>query len=203
MAQQANVISLLPFRQPTISYRISSFNKVIQLTLPYNLQEKPLPLVGEGSQGKVYLIDPQRCIKIYHRPEFLPFELEILLKAYYEPQFPKVYEWGDNYMIREYIPGAGLKDYLLKNPLTEDLSRQIAELFLAFERLGFHRLDTRMAHVLVTPEGRIKAIDPANAMCKSGAYPQKFLKQLAKLGWKDTFFQHLKAINPVLYARWT
>lgn len=172
------------------------------MTLPYNLQKETLPLVGEGSQGKVYLIDPYRCIKIYHRPEFLRLELEILLKAHNVPQFPKVYEWGDNYMIREYIPGAGLKDYLRENPLTEDLSRQIAELFLAFERLGFHRLDTRMAHVLVTPEGWIKAIDPANAMRKSGAYPKKFFKQLAKLGWKDTFFKHLKVINPVLYERW-
>lgn len=173
------------------------------MTLPYGLREESLRLVGEGSQGKVYLIDNLRCIKIYHRPEFLPLELDILRKAHYEPQFPKVFEWGPNYMIREYIPGIGLKDYLLKNPLTEDLSRQIAELFLAFERLGFHRLDTRMAHVLVTPEGRIKAIDPANAMRKSGAYPKKFLKQLAKMGWKNTFLKHLKTINPVLYERWT
>lgn len=172
------------------------------MTLPYGLREETLQLVGEGSQGKVYLIDALRCIKIYHRPEFLPLELEILLRAHYEPQFPKVFEWGDNYMIREYIAGVGLKDYLLKNPLTEDLSHQIAELFLAFERLGFHRLDTRMAHVLVTPEGRIKAIDPANAMRKSGAYPKKFFKQLAKLKCKDTFFKHLKVVNPGLYERW-
>jgi predicted Ser/Thr protein kinase len=167
------------------------------------LQEETLSLVGEGSQGKVYLTEPGRCIKIYHRPEFLPLELDILLKAQGEPQFPKVFEWSEHYMIREHIPGIGLKDYLLNNPLTYDLSRQLAELFLAFERLGFQRMDTRMAHVLVTPQGQIKAIDPANAMRKTGAYPKKFLKQLAKLGWKDTFLQHLKTINPTYYEQWT
>ena len=173
------------------------------MTLPYGLRAEDLPLVGEGSQGKVYLIDSCRCIKIYHRPEFLPLELEILRKAYYEPQFPKVYEVGDNYMIREYILGMGLKEYLLRYPLTEDLSRQLIELFQAFERLGFHRLDTRMAHVLVTSEGRIRAIDPANAMRKSGSYPKKFLRQLNKLGWKQTFLDHLRAIDPVRHDQWT
>lgn len=178
--------------------------KVIQLTLPYNLQIEKLPLVGEGSQGMVYRIDPWRCIKIYHRPQFLPLELDILLKAQTLniPHFPKVYEWGRDYMIREYIDGVGLKEYLRRNPLTEDISRQLAEMFLAFERLGFHRLDTRMAHVLVTPDGRVKAIDPANAMRKSGSYPLKFFKQLAKMKCKDTFFNHLKTVYPELYQRW-
>lgn len=170
--------------------------------LPYGLREERLKFVGEGSQGKVYLIDAQRCIKIYKRIEFLQLELEVLLKARNEPQFPKVYEWGRDYMIREYIPGIGLKDYLRKYPLTRELSRQIVELFLAFERLKFNRLDTRMAHIIVTPTGEIKAIDPANAMRKSGSYPRKFLSQLAKLKCQETFFQHLQTINPELYERW-
>ncbi len=172
------------------------------MTLPYDLKEENLQLVGKGSQGRVYLLDPRRCIKIYHRKEFLPLELDILLKAKDEPQFPKVYGWGDDYMIREYIPGVSLGIYLRHNPLTEDLSRQIAELFLAFERLGFNRLDTRMAHLILTPEGRIKAIDPANAMRKHGPYPRKFLSQLSDLKCKKTFFKHLQGINPTLYERW-
>lgn len=172
------------------------------MTLPYGLKEGALKMVGEGSQGKVYLIDPWRCIKFYKRKEFLPLELEILLKAKNEPQFPKVYEWGDDYMIREYIPGIGLKEYLRKSPLTEDLSRQLSELFLTFERLDFKRLDTRMAHLIVTPEGRIKAIDPANAMRKQGSFPKKFLSQLDDLKYKKTFLKHLQVINPTLYERW-
>lgn len=172
------------------------------MTLPYGLKEEALQLVGEGSQGRVYLIGPRRCIKVYKRKEFLPLELDVLLKAKNEPQFPDVYEWGDDYMIREFIPGIGLKEYLRRNPLTEDLSRQIAELFAAFERLGFRRMDTRMAHLIMTPEGRIKAIDPANAMRKQGAYPRKFLSQLSDLKCKRTFLKHLQVINPTLYERW-
>ncbi len=172
------------------------------MALPYGLKEENLQFIGEGSQGRVYLINPWRCIKIYKRIEFLPLELEILLKAKNEPQFPKVFEWGDDYMIREFIPGVGLKEYLRHNPLTEDISHQLAELFLAFERLGFRRLDTRMAHVLVTPEGQIKAIDPANAMRKQGSFPKKFLSQLNDMKCKKTFLEHLRKINPKLYARW-
>jgi predicted Ser/Thr protein kinase len=172
------------------------------MELPYGLREEALQLVGEGSQGRVYLIDPLHCIKIYKRNEFLALELEVLLKAQNESQFPKVYEWGDGYMIREYFPGIDLKEYLRQNSLTEELSRQIVELFQAFERLGFNRLDTRMAHLIITPEGQLKAIDPANAMRKQGSYPKKFLSQLGDLKSKKTFFKHLQVINPGLYNKW-
>jgi predicted Ser/Thr protein kinase len=173
------------------------------MSLPYGLREENLPLVGEGSQGKVYLIDERRCIKVYKRPEFLPLELEILLKAAREPQFPKVYEWGADYMIREYVPGIGLKEYLRQNPLTENISHQIAELFLAFERLEFQRLDTRFAHLIVTPEGIVKAIDPANAMRKSGSYPKKFLSLMDKMKCKKLFLKHLRQCYPQLYEKWS
>ncbi|HYH02578.1 MAG TPA: hypothetical protein VEC37_05720 [Bacillota bacterium] len=172
------------------------------MELPYGLKEEALQLVGEGSQGKVYLIDPFRCIKIYKRKEFLALELEVLQKAHNEPQFPNVYEWGDEYMIREYFPGTDLKKYLRKNGLAVEMSRQIVELFQAFERVGFNRLDTRMAHMIVTPEGQLKAIDPANAMRKQGSYPKKFLSQLSDLKLKKTFFKHLQIINPEYYKKW-
>lgn len=172
------------------------------MKLPHGLQEEALQLVGEGSQGKVYLIDSQRCIKIYTRKEFLALELEVLLKAQNEPQFPKVFEWGDGYMIREYFPGICLKQYLRKNPLTEEMSRQIIELFHAFERLGLNRMDTRMAHLIINPEGLLKAIDPANAMRKTRPYPIKFLSQLGDLKCKKIFFKHLQVIDPGLYKKW-
>lgn len=176
------------------------------MALPYGIQLDSLPKVGEGSQGKVYRIDDWRCIKVYFRTEFLPLELEILLKAQNDPLaslfFPRVYEWGPDYIIREFICGSGFKDYLRKHPLTEDLSRQLVLMFQAFERLEFRRMDTRMAHILVTSDGRIKAIDPANAMQKSGSYPRKLLSQLAKLKCKNTFLNHVKAISPALYEAW-
>ena len=170
--------------------------------LPKDFRTENLKLLGKGSQGIVYLLNEHTCIKVYHRPEFLPLELEVLLKARNEPFFPQVYEWGEDYMIREYIPGLGLKEYLRRYPLTPEISYQLAELFLAFERLGFRRLDTRFAHILVTPAGRIKTIDPANAMRKQSHYPKKFLSQLEKANCKKTFFRHLQEMYPLLYDRW-
>lgn len=75
-------------------------------------------------------------------------------------------------------------------------------MFQAFGRLGFRRMDTRMAHVLITPDGLIKAIDPANAMRKTGSYPRKFLSQLDDLKCKKTFLGHLRTANPSLYENW-
>ena len=172
------------------------------MVLPNGLREEDLELIGEGSQGKVYLLGPSCCIKIYKRREFLQLELEILLKAYNEPQFPKVFDWGEDYMIREYIPGIGLKEYLKQHPWSENIGIQLIELFMAFKRLGFNRMDTRMAHIIVTPEERLMAIDPANAMRKFGAFPKKILSQLEKLKYKQAFLTQLRTLNPTLYQEW-
>ena len=63
-------------------------------------------------------------------------------------------------------------------------------------------MDTRMAHIIVTPEGRLKAIDPANAMRKFGTFPKKILSQLEKLKYKQVFLTQLRTLNPTLYQEW-
>jgi predicted Ser/Thr protein kinase len=118
------------------------------MTLPNGLDTKDLKFLGKGAQGEVYQIDESRCIKIFTRSKGLPRELENLQKAEYEPCFPKVFEWGDNYIIREYIEGMELRAYLRKNPLTESISFQLVDLLQAFERLHFTRIDTQLKNVI-------------------------------------------------------
>lgn len=173
------------------------------MNLPSNLRIDDLALIGEGNQGIVYLIDPSRCIKVYKRSKFLKRELSVLKRAKGEPKFPALYEWGDKYIIREYISGVDLETYLKNNPLTEALSRQLLELYETFKRLRFKRLDTRLAHIIITPNEQLKIIDPTNAMNKKSSYPRKLLAGLDNLGLKKVFLEHTANINSSLYEKWS
>ena len=172
------------------------------MALPDNLRIADLQKVGEGEQGIVYLIDPGRCIKVYKKSKYYDRELAVLQRTAGEPRFPKLFKWGHNYIIREYIPGIDLITYLKTNALTEAISGQLLEVLECFKRLRFRRIDTRLAHIIVTPDIQLRLIDPTNAMNKEQTYPKNLLAGLEELGVKRTFLEHVKKINPQLYERW-
>lgn len=173
------------------------------MPLPNGLKKKNLKLLGKGAQGEVYQIDATHCIKIFtHSKNSMVRELENSLKAQREPVFPKVYQWGDDYIIREYLAGVELRAYLHHHPLTEAISRQLVELIRAFERLGFTRLDTQLKNVIITPEGIIRPIDFVNSTRVSQPYPKLLLAGLAKLNMKETFLGHVKKMDRLLYRQW-
>ena len=171
--------------------------------LPDNLKTTDLTVVGEGNQGIVYLIDQHRCLKVYKKSKYFARELSVLQKTKGEPRFPELYKWGDKYMIREYIPGVDLETYLKDNPLTENISCQLLEIIESFKRLRFKNLDTRLAHILITPSEELKLIDPTNAMHRERSYPKSLLAGLDHLGLKQTFLEQARKINPSLNEKWS
>lgn len=173
------------------------------MPLPDGLKKKHLKLLGKGAQGEVYQIDATRCIKIFtHSKSSMERELANGLKAQQESVFPQIYQWGDNYIIREYFEGVELRAYLHHNPLTESISGQLVALIRAFERLGFTRLDTQLKNVIITPQGMLRPIDFVNSARVCQPYPKLLLAGLQKLQLKETFLKHVKRIDRELYTRW-
>lgn len=175
----------------------------MKVALPNGLRTEDLRLVGEGGQGRIYLIDESHCVKIYKETKYLKRELEALKIAANVPVFPRVFDWGKGFMIREFIPGVSLSEYLKANPLTEDLAQQLLEIFYTFKRLNFRRADTRLDHIIITPQRRLRLIDPTNAMSKSESFPKRMLAGLKTLGYQEDFLKYVSRIDPSLARRWS
>lgn len=161
-----------------------------------------MQLLGEGAQGVVYRIDRHRCVKLFHKPQCWARELENLIRTRHESGFPKLYGYGRYYIIRQYIEGMELGQYLKKFPLTQEISLQLLKLLLAFKRLHFKRIDTQLKNVMITPKGKLVPIDLVNATRKKQPYPQFLLAQLDELGLKEQFLNHIEHQNPHLAAKW-
>ncbi|GIM28563.1 hypothetical protein CPJCM30710_12290 [Clostridium polyendosporum] len=173
---------------------------VIKLYAGLNIKE--LELLGRGTQGKVYRIDSQRCIKIFKRKQVCKDELETLVMAQKDSHFPRLYAYGKNYIIRECINGIELDKYLSVHTLTSSVSSKIVELYEAMMGVGYNRLDAALFHIFITPSGDIKLIDTARAMKKRTIYPYLIIKGLEELGYKKQFLNFIKAIRPELYTKW-
>ena len=163
---------------------------------------KGLPLVGKGAHGRVYKLDEYRCIKICKNAKDMQMEYRVLKKVEGYPQFPRVYECEDRYMIREYIAGPNIVDYIKHNGLDSYLARELTELIIVFISLGFTRIDIRMGEVFVTGGGRIRIIDTTRYMDKRASYPRKMLKTLKGLGYYNQYMSFLKQNYPRFYISW-
>ena len=166
------------------------------------LQLEKLRLIGEGAQGIVYLIDAGSCVKIYKKKKFFQRELACLQKGRGEAIFPKVHEWGDNMIIREYIPGVPLSEYLKSHEATPGIFLQLLQIYQTLERLRFKRLDTRLDHIIITHQGKLRLIDPTNLMNDHETYPRRMLTGLERAGCKTTFLKFVAEKEPRLAARW-
>ncbi|KRQ86907.1 hypothetical protein ABG79_01398 [Caloramator mitchellensis] len=161
-----------------------------------------LQLIGQGTQGKVYKINSDMCIKIFKNKESCNDEVKSLIIAQKDPHFPRLYSYGDNFIIREFINGTELDKYLTCNPLSINISIMIIEIYEAMKYVGFKRLDSALFHIILTPSGKSKVIDTAKSLKKRTVFPYLILSGLSDLGYKEQFLDDVKKIKPALYEIW-
>jgi predicted Ser/Thr protein kinase len=175
---------------------------VISIDKYAGLNLKELTLLGKGTQGKVYKIDSQKCIKIFKSKLVCKNELQTLMMAQADVHFPRLYSAGDDFIIRECINGTELNRYLANNPLTPWVSNRIINLYESMSKVGYNRLDSAIFHIFITPSGELKLIDTAKALKKKTVYPRLILNGLDNLGYKEEFLDFVNAVRPDLYRRW-
>lgn len=163
---------------------------------------KDLKLIGKGTQGKIYLLDSQKCIKVFKNKKDCNNEVKTLLMAQGDSHFPKLYEFGFDYIIREYVNGVELDKYLIKENLTSEISAKLIELYDAIVKVGYLRKDTAIFHILITPSCELKLIDTAKAMKKKTTIPSLLISGLEDIGYKEDFFYFLKNNRTDLYNQW-
>jgi predicted Ser/Thr protein kinase len=158
--------------------------------------------LGKGHNGIVYRLPDGNVIKICYVMKDFYGEVDILKKVRGSKYFPKLYEVGGNYMIRDYVDGIPLNKYIKINGLSRKLVKDVLDLLKEFERLKFTKLDIRCKDVFVEPSGKLMVIDPQKFYTKKRDFPQHLSKGLYKLGVLDDFLIILKQQDPKLYSKW-
>ena len=158
-----------------------------------------LQYIGKGMHGTVYKINKQKCIKIFKKKDTCEKEIETLAMSQGNSFFPKMFDFGENYIVREFIEGIELDKYLKTNPLTIELSESLINIYEALGQVGYRRQDTALLHIFIDTNKTLRIIDTAKAMSKSTKFPSIILNDLKQLGIHATFLDHVKQIRPDLH----
>lgn len=168
----------------------------------YVLDIKECEFLGKGKEGAVYLTPEGYALKVFYNKKKAEAEA-FLLEAVKESRFfPKVLFIAQNMVLRDYVEGDLLYDYIKKNGLSFNLSVEIIDLIEEFKNLKFTRIDIRGAHIFVNSSEKIQVIDPRKVFIKKTPYPKEIIKILVKLNVFDEFLKHLLNYKPKLLKYW-
>ena len=168
----------------------------------YILDIKECKLLGKGDEGSVYLTPEGFALKIFTKKKNAKDEAEILEKAKDSRFFPNVIFLADNMMLREYVSGENLYEFINNNRLSYNLSIEIIELIEDFKSLKFKRINIRNDHIFVDENEKVQIIDPRKTYSKETPYPKDIISILVKLNLFDDFLKNLINYNPALLKYW-
>lgn len=166
------------------------------------LQYDNYKYLGEGHSGKVYLMPNGKVLKIFKNPDTCKDEYNIYKRVEGCPHFPKAYECSKNHLIREYVGGTNLSDYIKTHGLDRDIAIKLINLLETFKKLGFKKCDLRFPHIFIQKNGSLMVIDPRKSFTKERSIPSCFLSNLEKSGFLPKFIKILKEERSDLYNLW-
>lgn len=159
--------------------------------------------IGGGKDGEVFQVSSDKCVKVFYNEDTQRQELKALKVGQSSSIIPRLYKYGDNYIVMEYINGTSLARQLKKkNKVTKDLTKDILLLLTELKRIGFNRLDAETRHILITKNNDLKVIDHKRAFTSRRCVPRKLLKGLHKYELAHDFLVHVKNIQPSVYHSW-
>lgn len=159
--------------------------------------------VGEGGDGSIFQLTPEKCIKIFKKEENCRNELFAYQTGTSSSVIPTLYEYGRNYIVIEYINGPSLKHYLQnEKELSESTAQKLIFMLDEFKRIGFTKQDTQIRHIFINELGEIKVIDLKRALGRKMDVPVRLLKDLREIGFLDEFLKYVKSVDLSLYKEW-
>jgi len=177
-------------------------NYYIQLNNRVEKLLRTSEFLGSGHNGIVYLLPNQRVIKIFKDKRVCEKEYSILMKTRKSKYFPKVYEHGAYYIVRDFASGERLDKYIKKHGINKKISHNIIKLIEEFKKLNFNKLDIRCKDLYLKEDLSITVIDPKNNYSKKVVYPRHLMKGLEKLGVVEDFLSVVHDERPEIYELW-
>jgi hypothetical protein len=161
-----------------------------------------LKLIGQGHEGKVYLLSSNMVLKVFHSMDSCRRQIHILNKTKDSRFFPTVYDHDDYCIVMSFVYGSTLSYYLSKNRIDRNLSFELVKLIDEFRRLQFTKLDMRLGHIYLQPDETIKVIDPRGSYDLHLSYPRSMLKGLQERHALNDFYNYIRHDYPDYYRYW-
>ncbi|WP_245243420.1 hypothetical protein [Mesobacillus selenatarsenatis] len=161
------------------------------------------PMIGMGSQGAVFKLSEEKCVKIYTDEMQAKMEAEALKAGQHLSFFPRLYETGTNFVVMEYFNAPTLKEYLRNcTYIPESITKKLLSMLNAMKKANFTMVDAPLRHIFVLENEELKVVDHVNAFKRQHPVPLKLLRDLNIILLKDSFLSRVQKMEPDSLKTW-
>lgn len=161
------------------------------------------PLIGMGSQGAVFKLTEDKCVKIYTDELQAKMEVEALKAGQHLSFFPKVYKTGANFIVMDYFNAPTLKEYLRNcTYIPESITKKLLNVLREMKKAKFTMVDAPLRHIFVLKNEELKVVDHVNAFKRQHPVPLKLLRDLKIILLEDSFLSRVKKLDPETFQQW-
>ncbi|WP_226086284.1 hypothetical protein [Mesobacillus sp. S13] len=161
------------------------------------------PMIGMGSQGAVFKLSEEKCVKIYTDEMQAKMEAEALKAGQHLTFFPRLYETGTNFVVMEYFNAPTLKEYLRNcTYIPESITKKLLSMLNAMKKANFTMVDAPLRHIFVLENEELKVVDHVNAFKRQHPVPLKLLRDLNIILLKDSFLSRVQKMEPDSLKTW-
>lgn len=164
----------------------------------FGIKVTDLNFIGKGVEGKVFLTPNGEALKVYKSSSLCKREYKILKLMEGNNYFPKILNCKGKFMLREYIDGTPIQEYIKQNGLSRKLALNLIDFSKEFEELRL-RLDGVSKHVFIQADENIKVVDPRR---KKHYMYKSILRTLKKVDVLDKYLKVLEEEKPELRRKW-
>lgn len=158
--------------------------------------------LGEGHNGIVYELPNDKAVKIFQEAKCCKEEGDTLKKVSKSKYFPRVYNIGKYYIVRDKVDGKRLDHYIKKKGFNYEIAQSLYYLIEEFKRLKFTKLDARCRDIYITKDNKVMVIDPKQCYKRKVNYPRHLMKGLEKAGVLESFLEDIRLIDKKVARDW-
>ena len=158
--------------------------------------------LGEGHNGIVYELPNDKAIKIFQETRCCKEEGDTLKKVSKSKYFPRVYNMGKYYIVRDKVHGNRLDHYIKKKGFNYEIAEGLYNLIEEFKKLKFTKLDARCRDIYITSDNKVMVIDPKQCYKRKVNYPRHLMKGLEKAGVLESFLEDIRLIDKKVAKNW-
>lgn len=165
----------------------------------FGIDIKDFVKFGKGKEGLVCLTPDKKVLKVYNSLSRCISEYKILKELDGNKHFPKAFEAKGRFLLREYVDGTPVFEYIKDKGLSKRLAQNLIKLAEDFDNLKNIKLDGLDKHIFVLKNEKIMAIDPRR---KKYRLYKPLLFALKRMGELDKFLKVLRQKRPDLASKW-
>lgn len=168
----------------------------------FGIDIKDCKFLGRGREGSVYLTPEGYALKIFNNKNSCESQYNILKKVEGSKYFPKAIDMSGKCLLRKYVEGTALNDYVREHGLPREISIELIHLIEEFQRVGFTRIDVSTKNVFIQNNGEVIVIDPRKSYNKKRDVPGMLLRELESFGALDDLIKAALEIRPDFAMKW-